>query len=184
MVVKGKKTDPKKYGMVAAAVLDPDNNLVTGINLPTDKNTRRHAERVAIDNYHAKYGDIPAGSIIITTCSPCSEHMGERFGIACTELIDQVGVKKVYCGYIDPTQEEEHRDFNIMETENENIRDLCESFAETFTDYEADELKETFDNPYKGKWEKSEYGDVDLNTKLPDGTYLNIMLNQEYGDEG
>jgi GNAT superfamily N-acetyltransferase len=43
---------------------------------------------------------------------------------------------------------------------------------------------EAFDQPYKGKWEKSEYGDVDLNTKLPDGTYLNIMFNQEYDGEG
>jgi len=43
---------------------------------------------------------------------------------------------------------------------------------------------ETFDNPYKGTWEKSDYGDVDLNTKLPDGTYLNIMFNQEYDGEG
>ena len=43
---------------------------------------------------------------------------------------------------------------------------------------------EAFDQPYKGKWAKSEYGDVDLNVKLPNGTYLNIMFNQEYGDEG
>jgi len=50
--------------------------------------------------------------------------------------------------------------------------------------YNQFSLAETFDNPYKGKWEKSDYGDVDLNTKLPDGTYLNIMFNQEYGDEG
>jgi len=45
-------------------------------------------------------------------------------------------------------------------------------------------VAEAFDNPYKGKWEKSDYGDVDLNTKLPDGTYLNIMFNQEYDGEG
>jgi GNAT superfamily N-acetyltransferase len=43
---------------------------------------------------------------------------------------------------------------------------------------------EAFDKPYKGKWEKSEYGDVDLNTKLPDGTYLNIMFNNQQDDEG
>jgi len=45
-------------------------------------------------------------------------------------------------------------------------------------------VAEAFDNPYKGKWEKSDYGDVDLNTKLPDGTNLSIMFNQEYGEEG
>ena len=184
MVVQGMK-DPREglYGMVAAAVVDPDNRIIAGLNTFDDAtDTRKHAERVAIEKYQEAHGDIPEGSIIITTCSPCSEHMSERFGIDCTELIDQVGVKKVYCGYIDPTQEEEHRDFNIMETENGSIRDLCKSFADTFLDDE--ELAEAFDNPYKGKWEKSDYGDVDVNAKLPDGTYLNIMFNQEYGDEG
>ena len=46
------------------------------------------------------------------------------------------------------------------------------------------DLVEAFDNPYKSKWEKSDYGDVDASTKLPDGTYLNIMFNQEYDGEG
>jgi pyrimidine deaminase RibD-like protein len=132
LVVKGQRKDSDKYGMVAAAVLDNDNNLVKGINLPAPNGKRRHAERVAIDNYVEQYGDIPKGSIIITTCSPCSEHMDERYGEDCTQLINQHGVKKVYAGYMDPTQEEEHRDFNIMETENSSIRDICKEFADTF----------------------------------------------------
>ena len=45
-------------------------------------------------------------------------------------------------------------------------------------------VAEAFDQPYKGKWEKSDYGDVDMLAKLPDGTNLSIMFNQEYGDEG
>ena len=43
---------------------------------------------------------------------------------------------------------------------------------------------EAFDQPYKTKSEKSDYGDVDMLAKLPDGTNLSIMFNQEYGDEG
>ena len=35
---------------------------------------------------------------------------------------------------------------------------------------------EAFDNPYKMKWEQSEYGDSDALVKLPDGTYLSIMF--------
>jgi pyrimidine deaminase RibD-like protein/GNAT superfamily N-acetyltransferase len=185
MVIRGMK-DPREgyYGMVAACVLDPDKRMVGGLNTFDDgTDTRKHAERVAIEKYLEKHGDIPAGSIIITTCSPCSEHMSERFGIACTELIDQVGVKKVYCGYIDPTQEEEHRDFNIMETENENIRDLCESFASTFTDDEEAELTEAFNQPYNAEWERGDYG-TDALVKLPDGTNLSIMFNDEYDHEG
>jgi len=44
-------------------------------------------------------------------------------------------------------------------------------------------VTETFDQPYKSKWENSEYGDVDLLTKLPDGTNLSIMFNHEGDDE-
>jgi predicted nucleotidyltransferase len=46
------------------------------------------------------------------------------------------------------------------------------------------DVAEAFDQPYKTKSEKSDYGDVDMLAKLPDGTNLSIMFNQEYGDEG
>jgi hypothetical protein len=42
---------------------------------------------------------------------------------------------------------------------------------------------EAFDNPYKTKTEKSEYGDVDMLAKLPDGTNLSIMFNHEGDNE-
>lgn len=161
MVVKGMK-DPREgyYGMVAACVLDPDNRMIAALNTFDDAtDTRKHAERVAIEKYQAAHGDIPVGSIIVTTCSPCSEDMDERFGIACTELINQVGVKKVYCGYIDPTQEEEDRDFNIMETENGSIRELCESFADTFTDEEASVQENFHDGKHpEDKGDSKRYG--------------------------
>ena len=177
MVVQGQKTDPDKYGVVAAAVLDPDNNLVTGINLPAGQGLRKHAERVAIDNYIGKYGDIPNGSIILTTCSPCSEHMDERYGESCTDLINNSNVRKVYCGFIDPSQEEEHRDFNIMETENEYIRDLCKTFAKVFLDDAP--LSEAFDKPYAFNWQRGDHGDWDISVKLPDGSPLEIAFNHE-----
>lgn len=44
-------------------------------------------------------------------------------------------------------------------------------------------LTEAFDQPYPLQWERSEYGDVDANAKLPDGNYLNIMFNSEGDDE-
>jgi len=137
LVVQGQQHDPEKYGMVAACVLDPDNRVVTGINLPASDGKRRHAERVAIDQYHKEYGKIPPGSIILTTCSPCSEHMDERYGEDCTQLINSTGVKKVYCGFDDPNQPEQHREFNCMETANSQIRTLCSKFAEQFLDTES-----------------------------------------------
>jgi hypothetical protein len=38
-------------------------------------------------------------------------------------------------------------------------------------------VAEAFDQPYKLKWEKSDYGDVDALAKLQDGTSLSIMFN-------
>jgi len=133
MVEKGQASE-KDYGMVAAAVLDPKNQVVARLNLPAGGGKRVHAERAAMEAYVKEHGDIPKGSIIITTCSPCSEHMDERHGESCTDLINRSIVKKVYCGYMDPTQDEEQRAFNIIETMNSSIRNKCKEFASTFLD--------------------------------------------------
>ena len=42
---------------------------------------------------------------------------------------------------------------------------------------------EAFDQPYKSKSKKSEFGDIDVLAKLPDGTNLSIMFNN-IGDGG
>ena len=46
-------------------------------------------------------------------------------------------------------------------------------------------IVEAFDQPYPMTWEKSDADDsMDALVRLPDGTNLSIMFNQEYGDEG
>lgn len=139
MVIQG-QGKKGNLGMVAAAVLDPDNNCVVGINYPTRDGRRVHGERAAIDSYTARFGDIPAGSIIITTCSPCSHDMSERAGVNCSDLIDEVGVHKVYAGYQDPTQEFGDKKYHIEITGNPKIHELCERFAATFLKGELNEL--------------------------------------------
>lgn len=139
MVIQG-QGKKGNLGMVAAAVLDPDNNCVVGINYPTRDGRRVHGERAAIDSYNARFGDIPAGSIIITTCSPCSHDMSEREGVNCSDLIDEVGVHKVYAGYQDPTQESGDKKYHIEITGNPKIHELCERFAATFLKDELTEL--------------------------------------------
>jgi pyrimidine deaminase RibD-like protein len=135
LIIEGQKKDPDYYGMVAAAVLDTQNETVSAVNYFKDGH-RVHAERAAIEKYNNQYGDIPQGSIIITTCSPCSKIMTERYGDSCTKLIENIGVHKVYCGYEDPTQDDSssymHKTFHVMETKNEKLRLLCKSFADTF----------------------------------------------------
>jgi pyrimidine deaminase RibD-like protein len=139
LVIDGQRKK-KNLGMVAAAVLDPDNNCVVGINYPLKNGHRVHAERAAIDSYYARFGQIPKGSIIITTCSPCCQPMDEREGINCSDLIDEVGVHKVYAGYQDPTQETDGKRYHIEITRNPKIQALCRAFADTFLKNELTEL--------------------------------------------
>jgi pyrimidine deaminase RibD-like protein len=147
-VIKGKQDDPIKYGMVAACVLGPDHQTVLSVNEADKDGTRKHAERVAIESYINKYGDIPEGSIIITTLSPCNEDDTEmaagRFGESCTDLINHSNVRKVYCGYMDPSQHNDHAEYNYEETEDDNIRSLCKKFAWTFLGNEEHSVDENF----------------------------------------
>jgi pyrimidine deaminase RibD-like protein len=142
-VIKGKQHDPEKYGMVAACVLDPQNRTVFGVNEAAEHNKRRHAERVAMDRYVEQHGEIPEGSIIITTLSPCNEDntkmADERYGESCTDLINSSMVRKVYCGYIDPSQDNGHNEYTLEETGNSDIRELCKKYADTFLKNAIDE---------------------------------------------
>jgi pyrimidine deaminase RibD-like protein len=141
MVVEGQYKKKLNLGVVAAAVLDPDNNCVVGINYPTRDGHRVHGERAAIDSYVARFGEIPAGSIIITTCSPCTQDMAEREGVNCSDLVDQVGVHKVYAGYKDPTQDFGHKRYHIEITRNPKIQAICKAFADTFLKDDLNELE-------------------------------------------
>lgn len=134
LVIAGQRSDPHRWGYVAAAVLDPTNPPVHGVNyFDSDSQLRVHAERAALDAYYERYGQVPRGSIIITTCSPCSQdHMEDRLGQSCTELINETPVRKVYAGFEDPSQPELNRKFNIKITDNAKINELCRKFARTF----------------------------------------------------
>jgi hypothetical protein len=46
------------------------------------------------------------------------------------------------------------------------------------------QVDEAFDQPYPLKWESSDYGDVDALARLPDGSFLSIMFNQQQDDDG
>jgi len=141
MVIQGQQQDPDRYGMVAAAVLDPENNLVMALNHAQGRQDV-HGERAAIDKYKKQYGDIPEGSIIITTCSPCTEPMPERVGASCRDLISSTPVHKVYAGYRDPSQQTGPGDktYHLQITRNKRIQELCRQFANTWLKDELNEL--------------------------------------------
>ena len=130
MVIRGQQSDPNHWGMVAAAVVDPQGRVVPGINyVKNSQGQRVHAERAAVDAYTAKYGSLPPGSTVITTLSPCSEPMDERYGESCEQLLSDLGIEDVYCGYQDPTQNS-----GYAVTKNAKIQALCGAFAHTFLD--------------------------------------------------
>lgn len=147
IIIKGQRINPD-LGMVAACVIDPENHTVFGINYPDSEGLRVHAERAAIENYNKQYGEIPEGSIIVTTLSPCTdEEMHERHGGNCAGLISSTNVQKVYCGYQDPSQQDIDRDYDLTVTKNTKLQSLCKDFADTFLD--ESNINEKWSNKYK-----------------------------------
>jgi pyrimidine deaminase RibD-like protein len=135
LVLSKQKQDPEYWGMVGACVLDMENRAVYGVNHAMPDGTRKHAERAAIDAYRKRYGDNLKHCIVITTLAPCSAPAEERHGSSCTELINEIGIHKVYCGYKDPHQDDEvhkHKRFHTKCTRNKKLHTLCKQFADTF----------------------------------------------------
>ena len=131
MVHEKNQANSKKYGKVAACIIDMKNRKVFGINSPGANGTRRHAERMAIDAYHKRYGKILPGAIIVTTLSPCNRDMVERDGPSCQDLLLQAGIEKVYSGYMDPSQHSDHP-FTEEVTQNDDLWRRCKEFSDSF----------------------------------------------------
>lgn len=137
-VLNKQQENSSYWGMVGACVLDHQNRVVYGVNHATPDNKHRtHAEVVAIKKYIKQYGKAGlADSIIVTTLSPCCTDIDQPGGINCTDYINKCSIKKVYCGYIDPesknTSEFKNKKFNLVETNNSVLQEICKSFADTF----------------------------------------------------
>jgi len=134
MVLAGQQENNDYYGMVAACAVGPNNQRIYGVNYANDKGTRVHAERAAIDKSNA----IGPEWIIVTTLSPCNRPMDERSGESCEDLLKELGIKHVYCGYKDPTQDHD----DSIETDNPKLRELCKRLADTFLSEGAPAIKE------------------------------------------
>jgi pyrimidine deaminase RibD-like protein/GNAT superfamily N-acetyltransferase len=133
MIRRGHESDPEKYGRVAACLIDNKNNHTYAINMPGPGGTRRHAERMAIDKHLQRHGRIGPNAIMVTTLSPCVNHMDERYGESCTDLLSDYGIEKCYAGWQDPTQHpEEDYPFNLKITDNTDIFNTCRDIAASF----------------------------------------------------
>ena len=133
MIRRGYETDPEKYGRVAACLIDNKNNHTYAINMPGPNGTRRHAEHMAIAKHLKRHGRIGPNAIMVTTLSPCMNHMDERYGESCTDLLVQHGIEKCYAGWEDPTQQPaEDYPFNLQVTDNADIFNTCKDIAASF----------------------------------------------------
>ena len=133
MIHRGHESDPERYGRVAACLIDNKNNHTYAINMPGPDGTRRHAERMAIDRHLKNHGRIGPNAIMVTTLSPCVDHMDERYGESCTDLLSDYGIEKCYAGWQDPTQHPaEDYPFNLKITDNADIFNTCRDIAASF----------------------------------------------------
>jgi hypothetical protein len=73
-------------------------------------------------------------------------------------------------------------DNEVMDEETYDGDEFFEAYGVMWFN-EDEVLDEAFNQPYKTKSKKSEFGDVDVLAKLPDGTNLSIMFNHEGDDE-
>ena len=139
LILKNQKDNSEYFGTVGACILSPDGNKVSSTSVSPGDDWI-HAEKAAILKYKHEFGDIPKDSICITTLSPCSKPMIDRYGNSCTDLIDNEDIHNVYCGYSDPTQDDsenyKNKKFNIIMTDNKKIQELCKKFADTFLNKE------------------------------------------------
>jgi pyrimidine deaminase RibD-like protein len=126
LVLNGQEQDADFYGMVGACVVCPDGQLIYGVNYQAEDGTRVHAERAALE----RCADVSPDCIVVTTLSPCNRPMDERSGESCEDLIAKYGIKHVYCGYKDPTQDQD----DSIESKNPKLQKLCKQLADTFLD--------------------------------------------------
>jgi len=124
MILDGQESNSDFFGMVGACVVCPDGRLVYGVNYEAKDGRRVHAERAALE----RCGDVGSDCMIVTTLSPCNRPMDERSGESCEDLIAEYGIEHVYCGYKDPTQDQDAS----IETRNPKLKELCKRFADTF----------------------------------------------------
>ena len=93
----------KESGSVGAAIVAPGREAVVAASYHRN-GVWCHAERHAIEKFQNLYGDIPSDATVVTTLSPCFAVMCDRDGMSCTDLIESLGISRVYSAIDDITQ--------------------------------------------------------------------------------
>jgi pyrimidine deaminase RibD-like protein len=126
--------DPKS-GFVASTLID-NGKSVTATNTFITGNKIRHAEFNAVSLYEEKYDVISPKALLVVTLSPCVVYSGYREGPACSQLLLDKGITKVYVGLIHEKQGglEGYRKmgFDISETSSEKIKKVSQSLLDLY----------------------------------------------------
>ena len=73
MVVEGHEKDPENNGMVAAGIKTNEHPFIARLGY-MGKDGHVHAERAVLEAFTAEHGEVPSGSIMLVTLSPCKRH--------------------------------------------------------------------------------------------------------------
>jgi pyrimidine deaminase RibD-like protein len=128
-----KKVEKKGFdtdGLVGAAVVSKDYPVFISFSQQLRDKTV-HAERNAINKFKSRHNltQLPAGTLVVSTLSPCSEHIHNRLNYDCSSFLHRENVKRVYCGCRDETQDDSN-DFTY--TPNKSLERICKKIASTF----------------------------------------------------
>lgn len=126
MILNGMSADDGS-SLVAACIIDPDGNKMYSTGQQKEGKWM-HAEHMAITLYEKRFGPVPSESICVTTLSPCTKRMDDRYGESCEKILQEKGITNVYSGYRDPTQD----GFRYPVTSNVKLRKFCKKFADIF----------------------------------------------------
>lgn len=119
------------FGLVGAALVTAEHETMYETSRATLSQKYKHAEYCVIEKFINKYGSIPSDAILVTTLSPCFNHMDDRYGDSCSNIISAMGIKIVYSGLSDTTQLKydpahyDHVPYDLIITQNEDIKELC-----------------------------------------------------------
>lgn len=127
-------------GIVACALKDDDK--IAFATSTRCRNNWLHAERNAYIKFKDLYGEPTNNAAFVITLSPCKEQLKYRAESSCSELIKQLGVKRIHFGVLD-TQHvsciSSYSDIGFMPTltQDNAIKTICSNLMNLFAKYDA-----------------------------------------------
>lgn len=129
-----------KVGLVAAALVDGD-KVAYSMSSYNEEGKRKHAERQAVESFKTQYGKPSPDAVMVVSLGPCYKEHDTRAGEACSTLLKQEGIRKLYIGAMDATQDRtvkayEEMGFEVQVCKKPVLATCCYMLAKMFPRYE------------------------------------------------